>query len=134
VLAASVLVGVAEAVLSAGAESSGSVLLKEAFAAESKIRKAGEFKPISSIQEIEHPAPGLWSAPASKLVRFAVKVREFPTDKFETRTKQMPFFYIHNGDEFIIAKTEDDSTCSIRWSAVERYEKKTILTNYSTRE
>jgi len=101
VLAASAVIGAVEAVLSAGSTSTGSSLLKEAIQAERQLRKEGTFLPVGKIHNIEDPLPGSWRA-------FAKKAKVKAT-------------FVHNGDEFISVMTDDDSTCSIRWNAVERY-------------
>jgi hypothetical protein len=127
VLAASVAIGLAEAALSTGAESVGGRLLAEAIEAEQKLREKGVFKPVGIIREIENPLPGLWRVPTTRVMQFSVQVRAFPLDKTETRTKTVPSAYIHIGDDFICVQTDDDSVCSIRWSAVESYQKKSIV-------
>ena len=101
VLAASAVIGVVESVLSAGASSVGADLLGEAIRAERQLRKEGIFFPVSKIQCVEDTTPGFWRA-------FAMKAKATST-------------FVHNGDEFISVMTDDDSVCSIRWSAVEGY-------------
>jgi GYF domain 2 len=108
VLAASAVIGAVESVLSAGATSAGSSLLEEAIQAERKLRKEGVFFPVSKIQYIENPAPGFWRALAIK-------------QKTGTRIKTAASAFVHNGDEFISLMTDDNLTCSIRWSAVESH-------------
>ena len=99
VLAASVAIGAVESVLSAGAASSGADLLREAIQAERQLRKEGVFFPVSKIQYIDTPIPGGWRA-------------------FAKKSKVVTAF-VHIGDDFISVKTDDDSICSVRWSAVE---------------
>lgn len=117
VLAASAVIGAAEAVLSAGASLTGDRLLEEAIQAERKLRKEGVFFPISKIQNIENPMPGFWRVPSKKDIQ--VEVKAFLGPKMETRN--VPSAFVHNGDEFVSIVIDDDSVCSIRWSAVERY-------------
>ena len=121
VLAASAVVGALEGALSAGASSEGVSLLTEALEMEKRIRDKGAFKPIKSILQIENPIPGLWRVPFNRDVQ--VQVTGFLGPKMENRT--VPSAYIHNGDEFIVVRNEDDSVCAIRWSSVERYQKRT---------
>lgn len=101
VLAASAVIGAVESVLSAGASSAGTNLLEDAIRAERQLRKEGIFFPVNKIQNIEDPTPGFWRA-------LAIKAK--------TATA-----FVHNGDEFISVMTDDNSACSIRWSAVERH-------------
>lgn len=105
VLAASAVIGAAEAVLSAGASSAGSRLLEEAIHAEQKLRKEGVFLPVRRIQNIENPMPGFWRMLARKGKDIGTASSGF----------------VHNGDEFISVMADDDTVSSIRWSAVERY-------------
>jgi hypothetical protein len=126
VAAASLVIGAAEAALSAGASSAGVKLLEETIRAERKLRNEGVFLSIGKIQHIESPMPGLWRVPVTK--NFEVTV-PLPFDgifgknkgltKIETKTISSAF--VHNGDEFIIVQTDSGSTCSIRWSSVEHY-------------
>jgi len=104
VLAASVVIGAVESVLSAGASSTGAGLLGEAMRAERQLRKEGIFFPVNKVQYIEDPTPGFWRAHAVK-----------------AKTAKTATAFVHNGDEFISVMTDDNSACSIRWSAVERY-------------
>lgn len=60
VVAASAVIGAAEAAMSAGATSVGARLLDEAMQEERKLREEGIFLPVCKILEIEHPSPGLW--------------------------------------------------------------------------
>lgn len=117
VAAASLVIGAAEAALSEGASSAGARLLEEAIQAELKLRKEGVSLPIGKIQHIDSPMPSLWRVASKKDVQ--IEVKAFLGPKMETRT--VPSAFVHNGDEFIVVQIEDGSTCSIRWSAVERY-------------
>jgi hypothetical protein len=40
-----------------------------------------------------------------------------------TEMRTVPSAMVHNGDEFICVLSEDDLPMSIRWSAVEKYER-----------
>lgn len=123
VLAASAVIGAVESVLSAGASSTGASLLEEAIQAELKLRKEGVFFPVSKIQYIENPTPGFWRALAIKNIQSKVPVYQIIQikQKTETRTTTVTSAFVHNGDEFISVMTDDNSACSIRWSAVERH-------------
>lgn len=105
VLAASAIIGAAEAVMSAGVSSAGSRLLEEVLQADKKLRNEGVFFTIGKIQHIENPLPGFWRVPN--------------TGELETQTIRSAF--VHNGDEFISVLVDDDSVYSIRWNAVESY-------------
>jgi hypothetical protein len=117
VAAASVVIGAAEAALSAGASSAGARLLEEVIRAERKLRREGVFSSIDKIQYIENPIPGLWRVPGKKDIQ--VEVKAFLGPKIETKT--VPSAFVHNGDEFVVVQTDDGSNCSLRWSSVERY-------------
>lgn len=117
VLAASAVIGAAEAALSAGASSAADRLLEEAIQAERKLRKEGVFFPVGKIQHIENPMPGFWRVPSKKDIQIEVKAFLGP----KTETRNVPSAFVHIGDEFISVVIDDDSVCSIRWSAVERY-------------
>jgi hypothetical protein len=126
VLAASAVIGAAEAVLSAGASSVGARLLEEAIQAERKLRKEGVFFPVSKIQYIDNPMPGFWRVPVKKDVR--VEAQVIPKSltiqlrpKWETRISTVTSAFVHNGDEFISAMADDNAVSSIRWNAIERY-------------
>jgi hypothetical protein len=123
VLAASAVIGAAEAVLSAGASSEGTRLLEEAIQAERKLRNEGIFFPVGKIQYIENPIPGFWRVPVKKDIQFKVPVYQIiqVKQKMETRTKTVTSAFVHNGDEFISVMTDDNTVSSIRWSAIERY-------------
>ena len=101
VLAASVVIGAVESVLSAGTSSAGAKLLREAIYSERQLRKEGVFFPASKIQLIENPIPGFWRGFAKKAGATTA--------------------FVHNGDEFVVMQIDDGSTCSVRWNAVERY-------------
>jgi hypothetical protein len=103
--------------LSAGSSSAGARLLEEAIEADRNLRKKGVFCAVGVIQLIANPVPGLWRVPTRKDIQ--VEVKAFLGPKMETRN--VPSALIHNGDDFISMLAEDDSVCSIRWSAVERY-------------
>jgi len=122
VLAASAVIGAVESVLSAGASSAGASLLEDAIQAERTLRKEGVFFPVSKIQYIENPTPGFWRAFAIKTIKSEVPVYQIIQikQKTETRTPTATLAFVHNGDEFISVTTDDNSACSIRWSAVER--------------
>lgn len=105
VLAASAVIGATEAVLSAGAASTGESLLTEAVKAERKLRKEGVFFSVGKIQFIESPIPGSW--------RGIVKA--------ETRTTMVTSTFVHNGDEFISVMADGNEVSSIRWNAIESY-------------
>jgi hypothetical protein len=117
VLAASVVIGAAEALLSAGASSEGTRLLQEAMSDERRLRKEGVFCAVGKIQDIETPVPGLWRVPTTE--RVSVRVPGFLGPKMEDRNLNSAL--IHNGDEFISVLTEDGAVFSIRWDAVESY-------------
>jgi len=123
VLAASAVVGAVESVLSAGASSVGASLLEEAIQAERQLRKEGVLFPVSKIEYIENPTPGFWRVPTAKNMQIKVPVYQIIEikQKTETQTKTVMSAFVHNGDEFISVMTDDNSTCSIRWSAVERH-------------
>ncbi len=124
VLAASAVIGAAEAVLSAGASSEGARLLGEAIQAERKLRNEGVFFTVGNIQFIENPIPGFWRVPVKKDIQIKVPVykifvvKELPT---ETRTAKVTSAFVHNGDEFISMMADDNTVSSIRWNAIERY-------------
>ena len=124
VLAASAVIGAAEAVLSAGASSEGARLLGEAIQAERKLRNEGIFFTVGNIQFIENPIPGFWRVPVKKDIQIKVPVykifvvKELPT---ETRTAKVTSAFVHNGDEFISVMADDNTVSSIRWNAIERY-------------
>ncbi|HEY4417060.1 MAG TPA: DUF4339 domain-containing protein [Verrucomicrobiae bacterium] len=99
VLAASVAIGAVESILSASTASSGTHLLKEALQAEKQLRKEGVLFPVSKIQYVDTSMPGLWRAFARK--------------------SKVAMAFVHNGDDFISVRTDNDSIYSIRWSAVE---------------
>jgi hypothetical protein len=117
VLAASAVIGAAEAAMSAGASSAGARLLEEAIQADIKLRTEGVFLSIGKIQHIDSPMPSLWRVPSKKDIQ--VEVKAFLGPKMETRT--VPTAFVHNGDEFITVQTDNDSVCSIRWSSVEHF-------------
>ena len=118
VLAASVLIGAAEAALSAGAASAGTYLLQQVMEDDRKLRKEGVFCPVGRIQFIEMPLPGLWRVPREREV--LIEVPSFiGLSKMEPRTLDSAL--VHNGDEFLSVVADDGSVCSIRWGAVERY-------------
>ena len=96
VIAASAAIGAVESILSANASTTGVSLLKQAIQAEKKLRREGVLSPVDKIQNIENPIPCFWRTHLGKTL-------------------------VHNGDEFVVAQTDDQSICSIRWSAVERY-------------
>jgi hypothetical protein len=122
VLAASVVIGATEAALSAGASSAGARIFEEAIQAGQKLRKEGVFIPIEKIQSIENSLPGLWRFSYPEVIQYEIPQEGILNrGKMETKTKTIQHAFIHNGDEFIVVKTDDGSTCSIRWSAVERY-------------
>jgi len=122
VLEASVVIGVVESLLSAGASSEGVKLLQAAFQAEQRLRKEGIYFPVSKIQFLEYPIPGFWKAFSVATVREETQVvKSLQLTKNEVRTVKKSTYFVHNGDEFITVRAEDDSTCSIRWSAVERH-------------
>jgi hypothetical protein len=118
VLGASIVIGAAEAVLSAGASSTGIKLLEEAIQADRKLRNEGVFLIVSKIHSIEHPVPRLWRLRGKKMAQVEI-VTSLASSKMETRAVFTT--YIHNGDEFLSVVTDDDSVQSIRWSAVEHY-------------
>jgi hypothetical protein len=101
VLAASAVVGAVESVLSAGASSAGISLLREAVQAERRLRGQGILFPVNKILYIENPTPGFWRA--------------------QTAIAKITKAFVHNGDEFIVVQTDDDSVSLIRWSTVQRY-------------
>jgi hypothetical protein len=78
--------------------------------------------PVSKIQFLEYPIPGFWKAFSVATVREETQVvKSLQLTKNEVRTVKKSTYFVHNGDEFISVRAEDDSTCSIRWSAVERH-------------
>ena len=122
VLEASVVIGVMESLLSAGASSEGVKLLQEAFQAEQKLRKDGIYFPVSKIQHLEYPIPGFWKAYSVAAVQEDTQVvKTLQLSKNEVRTVKKHTSFVHNGDEFISVKSENDSKHSIRWSAVESH-------------
>jgi hypothetical protein len=66
VLAASVVIGAAEAILSSGASSEGKRLLQEAMLDDRRLRKKGVFCAVGQIKMIESPVPGLWRVPTQQ--------------------------------------------------------------------
>jgi hypothetical protein len=128
VLAASAVIGAAEAAMSAGASSAGARLFEEAIQAEQKLRKEGVFIPLGKIQYIESPLFSLWRYVFTKNMEVEVPVpfegifsKSSREGEWKKQIKTVHSAFVHNGDEFIIVQTDDGSTCSIRWSAVERY-------------
>ncbi len=122
VLEASVVIGAIESLLSTGASSEGVKLLQEAFQAEQKLRKEGIYFPVGKIRYLEYPIPGFWKAYSVATVQQEVRVvKTLQLTKNEVRAVKRSANFVHNGDEFISVKAEDDSTCSIRWSAVEKH-------------
>ena len=117
VLAASVVIGAAEAAMSSSAATAGARLLAEAIQMEKWLRGRGVFLPVGKISNIENPLPGFWRRKYEKAdkVRFNTAAGE----QIEMDTSQSAL--IHNGDEFLTVQTDDGSIRSIRWSTAERY-------------
>lgn len=117
VAAASLVIGVAEAALSAGATSAGARLLEDAMREELKLRMEGLFVRVGKIKNIETPIPSLWRVPFKTTIQ--VEVQAFLGSKTEKRTANSAF--VHCGDDFILMETDEARICSIRWSSVEYY-------------
>jgi hypothetical protein len=122
VLAASVVIGAAEAALSAGASSVGLRVLQEAIQLERRLSSSGAFIPVGEIQQIEIPSPGLWRSSSVSVI--APSIRTFTGDRMEFR--EPPSELIHNGSDFISVMTDDGATSLIRWSSVERFSHRKI--------
>jgi len=117
VLAASVVIGAAEAALSAGASSVGVRVLEEAIQLERRLYSSGSFVPVGNIQQIEVPLPGLWRSP--NVSAMTPSVQTFLEDRMAYREASSEL--IHSGSDFISVMTDDGSACLIRWSSVERF-------------
>jgi hypothetical protein len=119
VLATSVVIGAVEGVLSSGLAFSGANQLADVIKMEQHLRSKGVFLRVGKIENIETPIPGLWRVGYKRKAQVHSGVTFLGEKKYELRDVNSAF--IHSGDEFVVVGTEDGSTCSIRWSAVERY-------------
>jgi hypothetical protein len=110
VLGSSLVIGAVEGVLSAGAAKAGTNSLIEALRMERTLRESVFLLPVSIIQNIEHPLPGIWRvAGESKF--------QIPNQSPSAHKSAMT----HDGDDFVTVQTDDGAVRSIRWSAVESY-------------
>ncbi len=117
VLAASAIIGAAEAALSSGASSAGIQLLEEAIQLERRLFRNGAYVAVNQIQEIEVPLPSLWKGVRSRKFDVAVQVS---TDTRKDLQQGSPTL-IHDGGDFVSVTIDDGSVCSIRWSSVESF-------------
>jgi hypothetical protein len=117
VLAASAVIGATEAALSAGASTAGLRLLQEAIRLEQRLYRTGAFVPVENIQHIEIPLPGLWRGDYTP--KPGVTLQGSLSKDIERGAPSS--ILIHDGSDFLSVMTEDGSTSSIRWSAIERF-------------
>jgi hypothetical protein len=118
VLEAAAVIGTTEAFLTAGASAAGTSLLEEALQEDRKLRKEGVFFPVSKIQFIENPVPGIWRAFNNDCQATVITHKTFQLTR---KTESPTTTFIHNGDDFISVLTDENSVSSIRWEAIEHY-------------
>ena len=97
VTAAMMLNRAVEANESEKAAQRGVALLQEVIPVERKLRDNAPWFPVGQIQDIGHPFPTLWRVPWKSAG------------------------YVHDGSEFVSVTDSDGLVCSVRWSALERY-------------
>jgi hypothetical protein len=110
VIEASLAIGLVEGLLSGASASAGEKVLAEAIIMERKLRASGKWCAVGDIEHIDIPIPAFWRAPFTQSIDM---------DGHEGKTKARA--RIHNGDEFVIGMTEENTACSFRWTSVDHY-------------
>jgi len=118
VIEASAALGVIEALLSDSSKKAGLRLHAQADQLSVAIRSLGQLFQIQSINNIERPHPGAWTAEAVATKSVVSSTSLFGKQTY--RDRELNVTYAHTGDDFLGLETEN-GFMSIRWSSVVGY-------------
>ena len=128
VIGGSLLLGAAESLVSGSMANEGVELLKRLEQLLQEIRKSAKPIPVSQIANVELLTPSYWIASYRRDVEYEETIMlpdgflgiktKFKIEKHQKVEEQ---HYIHNGDPYVVVKTDQGKTVTVVWENVEQY-------------